>query len=194
MQEKGYVIISNKCIQSYDRYYGGKKVEELIEKAKNEDGEAFTQLILQIEKDLYCIAKTRIANENDIDDILQETMLMAYLNLKKLKNNAFFKTWIIRILMNNCHKFYKRKKHQSLEENEKVEEFGSSEMDLSNIEFENFIAFLKEDEKTILTLYYYLGYTTKEIAKILNKREGTICSKISRAKVKIKEKYKGEFY
>ncbi len=173
---------------------GGKKVEELVEKAKNGDSEAFTQLLLSMEKDLYCIAKSRINNENDIDDILQETMIIAYLNIKKLKNNCFFKTWIIRILINNCNKLYKRKKHQSLDDNEVFQKIGSFEIDLSNIEFENFIAFLSEDERTILTLYYYLGYTTKQIAEILHKREGTICSKISRAKVKIKEKYKGEFY
>lgn len=169
-------------------------MEKLVEKSKKGDSEAFTKLILNIEKDLYCIAKSRIDNENDIEDIIQETMIIAYLNIKKLKNNSFFKTWIIRILINNCNKFYRRKKHNSLDDNEIINNIGSSEIDLSNIEFENFISFLSEDERTILTLYYYLDYTTKEISKILDKREGTICSKISRAKIKIKEKYKGEFY
>lgn len=169
-------------------------MEELVEKAKNDNSDAFTSLILNIEKDLYCIARSKIDNENDIDDIMQETMIIAFLNIKKLKNNSFFKTWVIRILINNCNKFYKRKKHKSIDENEEINKIGSVEMDLSNIEFEEFISFLNEDKRTILTLYYYLGYTTKEISKILNKREGTICSKISRAKIKIKEKYKGEFY
>lgn len=169
-------------------------MKELVERAKNEDSDAFTNLILNIERDLYCIAKSKIDNENDIDDIIQETMLIAFLNIKKLKNNSLFKTWVIRILINNCNKFYKRKKHKSIDEDEEIKKIGSVEMDLSNIEFKDFISFLNEDERTILTLYYYLGYTTKEISKMLNKREGTICSKISRAKIKIKEKYKGEFY
>ncbi len=168
-------------------------MEKLVERAKNNDSDAFTHLILNIERDLYCIAKSKIDNENDIEDIIQETMIIAFLNIKKLKNNSFFKTWIIKILINNCNKFYKRRKHKSLED-EEIERIGSVEMDLSNIEFKDFISFLKEDERVILTFYYYLGYTTKEISKILNKREGTICSKISRAKTKIKEKYKGEFY
>lgn len=168
-------------------------MEELVKKAKNNDSDAFTNLILNIEKDLYCIARSKIDNENDIDDILQETMIIAFLNIKKLKNNSRFKTWIIRILINNCNKFYKKKKYQSLDEDGVLNKINSVEIDLSNIEFQNFISFLKEDERTILTLYYYLGYTTKEISKILNKKDGTICSKISRAKIKIKEKYKGEF-
>lgn len=151
-------------------------------------------LFLSIQKDLYCIAKMKINNENDIEDIIQETMLSAYTNLKKLKNNSFFKTWIIRILINKCNKFYKKKNLKSLDDKQEINIISTKEIDLSTIEFENFISFLTEEERTILTLYYSLNYTTKEIAQILQKREGTICSKISRAKVKIKEKYKGEFY
>ena len=169
-----------------------EKMEELVQKAKNKDSTAFSHLILNIERDLYNIAKSKIKDENDIDDIIQETMLIAFTNIHKLKNNSYFKTWIIRILINNCNKFYKRKKHKSLD-NEILANFDSAEIDLSSIKFQDFISFLNNEERTILTLYYYLGYTTKEISQILNKKEGTICSKISRAKIKIKEKYKGEF-
>lgn len=151
-------------------------------------------LFLSIQNDLYCIAKMKINNENDIEDIIQETMISAYTNLKKLQNNSFFKTWIIRILINKCNKFYKKKNLKSLDDKQEINIMPTKEIDLSTIEFENFISFLTEEERTILTLYYSLSYTTKEIAQILQKREGTICSKISRAKVKIKEKYKGEFY
>ena len=151
-------------------------------------------LFLSIQKDLYCIAKMKIKNENDIEDIIQETMLSAYKNLKKLKDNKFFKTWVIRILINNCNKYYKNKNLKSLDDRQEIDRIPTKEIDLATIEFENFISFLTEEERTILVLYYSLSYTTKEIAQILQKREGTICSKISRAKVKIKEKYKGEFY
>ena len=56
-------------------------MEELVEKAKKEDKQAFTNLILSIQRDLYCIAKSKIRNENDIDDIIQETMIIAFLNI-----------------------------------------------------------------------------------------------------------------
>ena len=54
-------------------------MEELVEKAKNNNSDAFTHLILNIERDLYCIAKSRINDENDIEDIIQETMIIAFL-------------------------------------------------------------------------------------------------------------------
>ena len=77
-------------------------------------------LFLSIQKDLYCIAKMKINNENDIEDIIQETMLSAYTNLKKLKNNSFFKTWIIRILINKCNQFYKKKNLKSLDDKQEI--------------------------------------------------------------------------
>ena len=43
-------------------------MEELVEKAKNDNSDAFTSLILNIEKDLYCIARSKIDNENDNDN------------------------------------------------------------------------------------------------------------------------------
>lgn len=61
-------------------------MEELIQKAKKEDKEAFTKLILEISNDLYKIAKTRITNTQDIEDAIQETMIEAFKSIKKLKD------------------------------------------------------------------------------------------------------------
>lgn len=58
-----------------------------------------------------------------------------------------------------------------------------------NIDFQFLIKNLKNDEKTILTLYYCEQYTTKEISAILRKNESTIRSKISRAIKKLKKEY-----
>lgn len=167
-------------------------MEELIEKAKNKDKEAFTELILDMQKELYCIAKMKLQNEEDICDIIQETMLSAFKDINKLKENKYFKTWIIKILINKCNKMYRKQRWMSLEENESYNYIVQEDKN-DKIDFDILIKDLSNQEKTIMTLYYYLGYTTKEISKILNIREGTIRSKISRAKIKIKNQYKGEF-
>lgn len=64
---------------------GGKYMEELVKKARKGDKKAFTMLILEIKNELYKIAKTRITNEADIDDAIQETMIETYKSIKKLK-------------------------------------------------------------------------------------------------------------
>ena len=74
--------------------------EELVNESKNGNKEAFTELILKYQKDLYRIAKMRLADDYDIDDAIQETMITAFKSIKKLKENKYFKTWIIRILIN----------------------------------------------------------------------------------------------
>ena len=58
-------------------------MEELVVKAKKGDKEAFTQIVLILKEDLYKIAKTRITNEADIEDAIQETMIEAYKSIKR---------------------------------------------------------------------------------------------------------------
>ncbi|MFR7666240.1 MAG: sigma factor [Clostridia bacterium] len=87
-------------------------MEDLIKKAKSGDKLAFTELMLQMQDELYKIAKIRLKNDDDVFDVIQDTMLSAYKSLKKLKHNEYFKTWIIKILINECNKIYKMKKYK----------------------------------------------------------------------------------
>ena len=59
-------------------------MEELIIRSKNGDERAFTELILTIKNELYRIGKTRLSDDNDISDAIQETMINAYKHLRKL--------------------------------------------------------------------------------------------------------------
>ena len=60
-------------------------MNSLIEKARNRDNEAITELFLSMQKELYAISKTRLNNEDDINDAIQETMLSVYKNIHKLR-------------------------------------------------------------------------------------------------------------
>ena len=84
-------------------------MEELIRMAQNGDEIAFTNLIMLINDDLYKIAKSRITNETDIEDAIQETMIETYKSIKKLNEPRKFKKWIIKILINKCNRIYRRK-------------------------------------------------------------------------------------
>lgn len=68
-----------------------KRLDELILMAQAGDEDAFTKMILYIKDDLYKIAKTRIANETDIEDAIQETMIETYKSIKRLKDPNKFK-------------------------------------------------------------------------------------------------------
>lgn len=169
-------------------------MEELVKRAKNKDEKAFDELILAIKEEMYLIAKTRLYNDDDIADAMQETILQCFKNLHRLKNNKFFKTWVIRILINECNKIYKKKSKYSISfEDKEFEKYIEVEENYDEtIGFDVLIRNLDSEEKLILTLYYCSGYTTKEISKILKKSEGTIRSKISRSKDKLKKQYEGD--
>lgn len=128
-----------------------------------------------------------MCNEDDINEAVQETMVEAYKEIKKLKYNQYFKTWIIKILINKCNKQYRKNKKENIsyEYNNLENQIKENEIQ-TDIDFYIIISKLEYVERIIVTLYYLERYTTKEIAKILNKNENTIKTKLSRAKKKLR--------
>lgn len=167
-------------------------MDELINRVKNGDTNAYKELIDSIKDILYRVAKSRLDNEDDIFDAINDTVFKAYKNLAKLKHNEYFKTWIIRILINECNKIYKKNERhhklmKKLEENEYHNTNNSNPLtDVENkIIFEKLIEILNHDEKTVFVLYFYGKYDTTEIAKLLKKSPNTIKSRLRRGKEKI---------
>ena len=166
-------------------------MEELIEKAKKGDKEAFTDLILENQIKLYKIAKARRKNEADIEDVVQETMIILYTKLSKLRDNTKFEIWLYKILINQCNKKYRKNKISflSLETIENQKTYSNEENIEDKLNYEEILAMFKEQDQMLLLLYYSNGYTTKQISQILNKNENTIKTKLRRMKEKIKENY-----
>lgn len=169
-------------------------MEELIVRAQDGDEEAFTELILNISDDLYKIAKTRIKNEEDISDAIQETMIETYKSIKKINKPEKFKKWVIRVLINKCNRIYRRKykKDISIDESNMNSLSTNNINDIeSNLNFYDVIKNLKYEERIIVVLYYMEDYSVKEIKDILKMNENTINTHLYRARKKIKSSYKG---
>lgn len=170
-------------------------MEELVRKAISGEEEAFNELIIYLQKDLYKIARMRLNCEDDINDAVQETIIQAYKNLKKVKKPKYFKTWIIKILINNCNKIY-RKLH-----NKKIIEYEEEILDttysisnsesIENLDFYILIKNLDYKERITLILYYLLEFTTKEIGSVLKEPDSTIRNRISRTRKKLKTLLEG---
>lgn len=170
-------------------------MEELVEKSKKGDNQAFSELIISIENELYKIARTRLRNEEDIKEAVQETIMKSYSSLKKLRDSKFFKTWIIRILINECNNIYKRTKKNNFEEYDentiKVESVNELNTKIDNLDFFILIDNLNYAERIVLTLFYLEEFSTREIAKILKEPEATIRTRLSRARNKLKKYMEG---
>lgn len=157
----------------------------LVKKAQKGDKVAFIQLMEQNKESMYRVAHGFFRNENDIADAMQETILSAYEHLPSLKKPAYFKTWLIRILINKCNYMLRYQKHFTPEEY--VPETGTSEELQSNLEFQEMLDTLPEDSKIIFLLYYGECFTTREISEILNINENTIRGRLRRGRTQLHE-------
>lgn len=146
--------------------------------------------MLLLKSDLYKIAKARLKNDEDIYDVIQETMIEAFNSIKKLRQIDCFKSWIIKILINKSNNLYKKKSKNRVIPFEEIENYNYSNNDLNSIEetldFEFICKNLNYNDRIIMILYYTEKYTDKEIGKILNLKENTVKTKRVRAKQKIK--------
>lgn len=169
---------------------------KLVRQAKQGNKQAFEELILLYHKDLYKIAKVRLFIEEDINDVIQETIISAYQSINSLHNLSKFKSWLIKILINKCNEIYRRKQRENSVSFESIEAdkylYQNYKIE-SDLEFYNIIECLNLDERTILILYYVEGYKPKEISKILNINCNTVRSKLLRAKNKVKDNLKEAF-
>ena len=170
-------------------------MEELIKKIQKGDEVAFKQLTQSMEKDLYVIAKLRLKNDDDIKDAIQNTMISVYKNAKKMRNIKYFKTWMFRILINECNKIYNsnNRKNNILDKLKVNSTYNNYENSIQLIDdklnFESIINQLNYDEKIIITLYYHSQFSCAEISKLLKININTVKSRLKRAKDKLKKQY-----
>lgn len=145
---------------------GMNKMDEikLVRKSKKGNNLAFSTLIKTYEKDLYKVAIAMTKNEEDALDCIQEAILQSYISIKDLRQEEYFKTWLIKILINKCNALLKKNKK------------------IMNLDME-----ITEDLKIIVILYYYEDMSIKDISESLNIPQGTIKSRLSRARKKLKE-------
>lgn len=149
------------------------------------DQDAFSRLIEYNLNYMYRISKAILySNEADIEDAIQETIIKAWKHLHTLKNEDYFKTWLIRILINECKELLRKQKKVLLAANSVY----TSENFIKNsekIEIRDAINRLENDLRTIVILFYFEDLPHKEISYILEIPEGTVKSRLSRAKNKL---------
>ncbi|EOS80147.1 sigma-70 family RNA polymerase sigma factor [Dorea sp. 5-2] len=156
----------------------------LVKRAQREDVGAFVELMEKYKTALYKVAKSYLGSEDDIADVMQDTVLAAYEHIKELKNASYFKTWLTRILINQCKDFLRQQKKYVV--SDKIAET-PYEMPENNREFYELIKELPEDYRMIFLLYYGEGFKTNEIAQILDVNENTVKSRLRRGRDRLKQ-------
>lgn len=160
-------------------------MELLVKRAQRGDAEAFITLIEQNKQSMYRVARGFLQSEEDAADAISETVLDCYEKLGTLKQTAYFKTWMIRILINNCKDMIRKRKGDiSIEvmpqmENQAVHDETQG--------FREMIEPLNERDRSIFTLYYVYGLKIKEIAACMEMNENTVTSRLKRGRKTLRQ-------
>lgn len=141
--------------------------------------EQLGNMILTSKDTMYHIAKTLLYRDEDCADAIQEAIVKAFANIHTLKKDAYAKTWLIRILINECYAIMRKEKHIiSLEDYKKEEEDTSA--DYSDL-YEA-VNSLPEHLRLCVALYYLEGYSVKETAALLSVTESAVKNRLARAR------------
>ncbi len=144
----------------------------------------FTEQVMAAEETLYHISKSILKNDCDCADAVQETIITAYSKLHSLRDERFFKTWLCRILINECYRICRANKRVvPLEDYMEARSSSEQQNDLGLFDA---IMELKTELRLVIVLHYIEGFKTMEMAEILKIPEGTVKSRLSRARTELK--------
>ena len=162
-------------------------MDNLIRRAKQGNPDAFVALMQSQMQNIYKAAKAVLRNDEDVADAISDTILVCWEKLRQLKEEAYFRTWMTRILINKCHDILRKQKHISLLE--EMPEIPSGERNYENIEWVEALASLGEKYRLVLMLYYVEGFKTGEIGEILGMPESTVRSRLARGRQQLAKEF-----
>ena len=136
---------------------------------------------------MYVTAKSILKDDNDCADAIQNAIVKAFMKRHSLKNEAYAKTWLIRIVINECYSILRSsRKVVSLEECKELDRaYEEDKKDYG--ELYAAVRHLKDDLRMVVVLYYIEEFSCKEIAAILEISEGAVQKRLARARAKMKE-------
>ncbi len=152
--------------------------EKLIKKAIKGNFKAYSILVNELKNDGYKLAYTILKNQEDSIDAYLQAVEKGLKNIQNLKEPKYFKTWFLRIVINEAKNIIaKNNKIIYLEEVITKEEIKIEDKE-SKIDLEKALEKLEPQTKEMIKMKYYLGYKLEEISEILNLPVGTVKGKM----------------
>ncbi|HXX32956.1 MAG TPA: sigma-70 family RNA polymerase sigma factor [Thermodesulfobacteriota bacterium] len=188
-----------------------KVPREVIESCKAGDQKAFAEIVFQSQRKVFNIAYRMLGNSEEAKDLAQEVFISVFDSIKDLREEVKFDSWLTQITLNHCRnrwKYLKRRQYfnsDSLDDSIETEdgEVPSAVHDPSdNPEalyekkmirelVQRGLQKLREDQRELLVLRDLQGFSYDEICELLGLPEGTIKSKLHRARMDLKRVLEG---
>lgn len=158
-----------------------------VRKAQKGNASSFEKLITSHQLIMYRIAKTILKQDEDCADAIQETILNAYRKIHTLREPSYFKSWLCRILMNECYNIANRRKHL-IELDEWMEPL-TTDRGYEEIEINQMLQTLPPEQGQLLKLFHIEDISVRDLAAIFEAPENTIKTRLRRAREKLRENW-----
>ena len=151
------------------------------------DRERFVAQVTELQETLYRTARSILRNEQDAQDAVQEAVTQAFARLHTLRDPAKFKPWLLRILVNTCYDACRRRR--STVYLEAVEEtLAAPQSDCEErMSLWSAVMRLPEEQKAVVTLFYYEDLPIRAIGEVLGVTQGTVKTRLSRARGRLRQ-------
>ncbi|MFS0558966.1 RNA polymerase sigma factor [Brevibacillus sp. 179-C9.3 HS] len=161
-----------------------RDVQQDVQLAKDGNEEAFARVIQLYERILYGLARTYVGRNEDCADVVQDTVIKAFKAIRTLREPAYFKAWIIQILVNECRQWQRKKKRMPTVVLSPLQiEAESVQAPYEAVEIAEAVRDLEPELRIVVWLHYYEDLPIKQVAMRVGVPEGTVKSRLHRARV-----------
>ncbi|MXX04194.1 MAG: sigma-70 family RNA polymerase sigma factor [Gemmatimonadetes bacterium] len=159
------------------------------------NADAFEPLVRRYQNAAFAVAMGFLRDRTDAEDVVQDAFVAAYCKLSQLKDPSVFGSWLHRIVVNCCKEWRRRQKVSHLVRIDPESEHNRGEYPQANRIHRNYIESLElwdevdrlpEHYRRVVNLYYYTGFTLKEIAAFLDIPESTVKGRLYQSRIRLK--------
>jgi len=162
----------------------------------HEQHAAFAQLVEQSQHLVFGLAVASLRDVEDAKDVSQEAYSTAWLRLRQLRDARAFSAWLRTIVATQCN----RQRRQS-RASELLEFPESVEANTRGADYHSLVATALESlprgERDVIVLFYFLGYTQRDIARLLRLKAGTVGKRLHSGRLRVRRSLpssvRGEF-
>lgn len=162
------------------------KLIAIVMNAREGSKDDFVRMIRSFEKTMYRVAVGILRSDEDAADAIQDTIVAAYRQIHQLREPQYAQTWLIRILINECNGIRKRKERVvALYEPERACADSAGRLSEEKLDLYDAIGMLPGEQREVIILHYLEDMPLKAMGEMLRLSEGTIKSRLYRAREKL---------
>ena len=155
-----------------------------MEKTLKKD--AFTRLVLQNQTAMFRTARAIVSTDEDAEDAVQSAICTAFTKLDALRDPAKFKSWILRIVVNNCYDLCR--KYRPITDLSEVQDFlpADDPDPTERLSLWEAVLSLNPEMRSVVTLFYYDGFSIREISRTLGISDVAVKTRLSRSRKQLR--------